>query len=69
MAGSHGTGKMGKKIPCQGKHRELGHFAKTQGIFVCLSPNFIDFEDQGYCSICREIHQFFRMCLQSQFCT
>ena len=34
--GTHGTGKTGKmtqKIPCQGKHREFGHFAKTQGIF------------------------------------
>ena len=30
-------GKQGKwpnKIPCQGKHREFGNFAKTQGI--CL---------------------------------
>ena len=25
------TKKMGKRIPCQGKHREFGHFAKTQG--------------------------------------
>ena len=35
--GTHGTGKTGKtgtmtkKIPCQGKHREFGNFAKTQG--------------------------------------
>ena len=26
------TGKMAKRIPCQGKHREFGNFAKTQGI-------------------------------------
>ena len=25
------TGKMAKIIPCQGKHREFGNFAKTQG--------------------------------------
>ena len=25
------TGKMVRKIPCQGKHREFGNFAKTQG--------------------------------------
>ena len=32
--GTHCTGKTGKmdpKIPCQGKHREFGNFAKTQG--------------------------------------
>ena len=35
--GTHGTGKTGKtgkmtkKNPCQGKHREFGNFAKTQG--------------------------------------
>ena len=31
--GTHGTGKAGKmtkKNPCQGKHNEFGHFAKTQ---------------------------------------
>ena len=27
------TGKMAKEIPCQGKHREFGNFAKTQGIW------------------------------------
>ena len=33
--GTHCTGKTGKVvkiIPCQGKHREFGNFAKTQGI-------------------------------------
>ena len=37
LQGNHGTGKTGKmakKNPCQGKHREFGNFAKTQGI--CL---------------------------------
>ena len=36
IQGLHCTGKTGKitqKCPCQGKHRELGHFAKTQGIW------------------------------------
>ena len=27
------TGKMAKRIPCQGKHREFGNIAKTQGIW------------------------------------
>ena len=34
MQGPNGTGKTGKmtqKIPCQGKHREFGQFAKTLG--------------------------------------
>ena len=30
------TGKMAKKNPCQGKHREFGNFAKTQGICFSL---------------------------------
>ena len=32
--GTHGTGKTGKmakRIPCQGKHREFGNVVKTQG--------------------------------------
>ena len=32
--GTHATGKTGKmarKIPCQGKHREFGNFIKTRG--------------------------------------
>ena len=29
--GTHCIGKMAKEIPCQGKHREFGNFAKTQG--------------------------------------
>ena len=36
VQGTHGTGKAGKmakKNPCQGKHREFGNFAKTQGIW------------------------------------
>ena len=28
--GKRKTGKMTKKNPCQGKHREFGNFAKTQ---------------------------------------
>ena len=35
LQATHGTGKTGKmakKNPCQGKHREFGNFIKTQGI-------------------------------------
>ena len=43
--GTHGTGKTGKmakKNPCQGKHREFGNFAKTgktQGILFAQVVN------------------------------
>ena len=30
---------MEKKIPCQGKHREFGNFAKTQGIWFAQVIN------------------------------
>ena len=42
MQGTHctgKTGKMAKKVPCQGKHREFGNFAKTQGIWFALVVN------------------------------
>ena len=38
----HCTGKTGKTapiIPCQGKHREFGNFAKTQGIWFAQVVN------------------------------
>ena len=52
------TGKMAKKIPCQGKHREFGNgcqnTGKTQGIWfsqVCKSPGS---KDKKYFDICHE---------------
>ena len=33
------TGKMAKKNPCQGKHRDFGTFAKTQGIWFAQVVN------------------------------
>ena len=33
------TGKMAKINPCQGKHREFGNFAKTQGIWFAQVEN------------------------------
>ena len=34
------TGKMTKKMPCQGKHRESENVAKTQGIWFAQVVNF-----------------------------
>ena len=49
--GTGKTGKMAKKIPCQGKHRELGNFAKTQGKhrnLVCSRCKFSDSQGKRY---------------------
>ena len=38
------TGKMAQTIPCQGKHREFGHFAKfckDVAIFAVKFPDFL----------------------------
>ena len=40
--GTHCTGKTGKMIkknPCRGKHREFGNFAKIQGIWFAQVVN------------------------------
>ena len=45
-------GKLPKKNPCQGKHREFGNFAKTQGIWFAQVVNSLF-------DICRENFHFF----------
>ena len=37
--GKRKTGKMAKKNHCQGKHREFGNLAKTQGILFAQVVN------------------------------
>ena len=37
-------GKWPKKNPCQGKHREFGNFAKTQGILFAQDVNSLILE-------------------------
>ena len=65
LQGTHGTGKTGKmvkKIPCQGKHREFGNFAKTRGNtgnFFYSSCKFPNSNGKGYCNICPEKFHFF----------
>ena len=50
IQGTHATGKTGKmakkiedgkKIPCQGKHREFGNFAKTKRIWFAQVVNLL----------------------------
>ena len=49
-------GKLQKKNPCQGKYREFGNFAKTQGILYAFKVlNSLISKDEGYCDVCREI--------------
>ena len=38
-AGSGKTGKMARRIPCRGKRKEFGNFAKTQGIWFAQVVN------------------------------
>ena len=49
------TGKMVKKNPCQGKHREIGNSAKTQGIWFAE----VDSKGKRYFYICRENSQIY----------
>ena len=40
--------------------RNTGNFAKILGILCAFkSPKFPDYKDQGCCTICSEISQFF----------
>ena len=57
-------GKQGKwtkkKNPCQGKNREFGNFAKTQGILFAQVVNSLTYlNGKGYCDVCRENVHFF----------
>ena len=49
MQGTHSTGKTGKigKKNCQGKHKEFGNFAKTQGIWFAQVVNFLILKVKG----------------------
>ena len=40
-----GKQKLVKEIPCQGKHREIGNFAKTQGIWFARIVNYLILKD------------------------
>ena len=72
LQGTHGTGKTGKmakKYPCQGKHREFGNFVKTQGKnrefglntgnFVSSSCKCSDSKSKAYCYSCHKKILFF----------
>ena len=62
--GSHGTGKTGNmattKNPCQGKHREFGKFAKTQGILFAQVVNSLILEVKDIAIFAAEISIFFQ---------
>ena len=45
---------MAKIIPCQGKHREFGNFAKTQGIWFAQVVNTLTLKGKRYFNICRK---------------
>ena len=60
--------KNGKKDTLSRKTQEIWKFCQNTGNSESVSPKFIDSKEQGYCDICRNISQLFRMCLPSQFC-
>ena len=64
------TGKMAKKIPCQGKHKEFGNFAKTQGICFSQVVAFLIVKSKDISKFAAKISNFFLslISLPSQFC-
>ena len=72
MQGTHCTGKTGKMtktIPCQGKHREFGNFAKTQGIWFAQVVNLPDSKGIRYFIFASIISKFLSwISLPSQLC-
>ena len=59
----------GQKNPCQGKHREFGNFAKTQGIWFAQVVNSLILKVKDISIFAAKIHNFFLswICLPSQF--
>ena len=59
----HGTGKTGKmvkNIPCQGKHREFGNFAKTQGIWFAQVVNSLILKVKDIAIFAAKFSSFFQ---------
>ena len=62
MEGTHGTGKTGEmaqKNPCQGRHREFGSFAKTQGILFAEVVNSLILKVKNIAIFATKISIFF----------
>ena len=61
---------MAKDIPCQGKHREFGNFAKTQGIWFAQVLNYLILKVKDFSMFAAKISNFFLSWISrpSQFC-
>ena len=61
---------MAKEIPCQGKQREFGNFAKTQGIWFARVVNSLILKVKNISLFAAEIFKFVQswISLPSQFC-
>ena len=71
--GPHCTGKTGKmapKNPCQGKHREFGKFAQTEGVWFAQAVNSLILKVKDISICAAQISYFFFnwIRLASQFC-
>ena len=53
------NGKWPKKNPCQGKHREFGNLAKTQGIWFAQVVNFLILKVKDILIFAVKISNFF----------
>ena len=53
------TGKMAKRIPCHGKHREFGNFANTQGIWFAEVVNSLILQVKDISKFAAAISTFF----------
>ena len=62
------TGKMAKKIPCQGIPREFGNFAKTQGMFSAQVVNSLILKVNEIVIFTEKMFVRSWICLPSQFC-
>ena len=70
LQGTHATGKTGKmakKNPCQGKHREFGNFAKTQGIWFAQVVNSLILKVKDISVFAAKVSIFLRIWIR-QFC-
>ena len=62
------TGKMAKKNPCQGKHREFGNFAKTQGIWFPQVVNYLILKVKDVLKFAAKISNFLLKLDKSVLC-
>ena len=59
---------MAEKNFLAGKTHGIRNFFKTQGFFLGSSSEFPDSNDTGYCNICYEIFEFYKVSFAYENC-